>query len=299
MRRKAKSGSFLNRNAKYVMTLPTIAFILICVIYPIFYTFRLSFFDWKMSAKVAQEFVGLGNYIELFTDSRFLSAFWRTIWFTFIAVTIEMIFGVIFALLLNKIKRGSNVIRTVFLMPMVATPVAVGILWKLIYDPTIGLANTVLSFLHLPTGTWLGSSSTVMMSLIIIDIWQWTPNIMLIVLAGLSGMDESVVESARIDGANELQLIRHITLPILTPTIMMAVLLRLIDCLKTFDIIYTTTTGGPGYSSENLNILSYQYAFNYMQMGKACCSLVIFFVVVCGFAILFSFFRRKLEKRYE
>lgn len=281
------------------MTIPTIAFILICVIYPLFYTFRLSFFDWRMSANVAQEFVGLGNYIELFTDSRFLNAFWRTIWFTFVAVSIETVCGVAFALLLNKIKRGSNVIRTVFLMPMVATPVAVGILWKLIYDPTIGLANNILSTLHLPTGTWLGSSATVMISLIIIDIWQWTPNIMLIVLAGLSGMDESVIESARIDGANEWQLIRRITLPILTPTIMMAVLLRLIDCLKTFDIIYTTTTGGPGYASENLNILSYKYAFDYLQMGDACCSLVVFFVVVCGFALLFSAFRRKIERRYE
>lgn len=232
VRKKAKTGSFLNRNARFVMTIPTIAFILICVVYPLFYTFRLSFFDWRMSANVAQEFVGLGNYVELFTDSRFLNAFWRTIWFTFVAVTIETVLGVAFALLLNKIKRGSNVIRTVFLMPMVATPVAVGILWKLIYDPTIGLANTILSTLHLPTGTWLGSSATVMISLIIIDIWQWTPNIMLIVLAGLSGMDDSVIESARIDGASEWQLIRRITLPILTPTIMMAVLLRLIDCLK-------------------------------------------------------------------
>lgn len=299
VRKKAKTGSFLNRNARFVMTIPTVAFILICVVYPLFYTFRLSFFDWRMSANVAQEFVGLGNYIELFTDSRFLNAFWRTIWFTFVAVTIETVLGVAFALLLNKIKRGSNVIRTVFLMPMVATPVAVGILWKLIYDPTIGLANTILSTLHLPTGTWLGSSATVMISLIIVDIWQWTPNIMLIVLAGLSGMDDSVIESARIDGASEWQLIRRITLPILTPTIMMAVLLRLIDCLKTFDIIYTTTTGGPGYASENLNILSYKYAFDYLQMGDACCSLVVFFVVVCGFALLFSAFRRKVERRYE
>ena len=110
---------------------------------------------------------------------------------------------------------------------------------------------------------------------------------------------DSVIESARIDGASEWQLIRRITLPILTPTIMMAVLLRLIDCLKTFDIIYTTTTGGPGYASENLNILSYKYAFDYLQMGDACCSLVVFFVVVCGFALLFSAFRRKVERRYE
>ena len=293
-----KVGSFLNKNAKYVLTIPTILFILVCVTYPMFYTLRLAFFDWKMSAKISPEFVGFANFIDFFGDPRFRNALWRTIWYTFVAVSIETALGVTFALMLNKIKRASNVIRTIFLMPMVATPVAVGILWKLIYDPTIGLANNALSFFGLPTSTWLGSASTVMMSLIIIDIWQWTPNIMLIVLAGLSGMDDSVVESSRIDGANELQMIWHVTLPILTPTILMAVLLRMIDALKTFDIIYTTTTGGPGYASENLNILTYTYAFNYLQMGNACTLLVIFFVVVCGFALLFSLIRRRVERRF-
>ena len=138
-----------------------------------------------------------------------------------------------------------------------------------------------------------------MPALIIIDVWQWTPSIMLMVLAGLSGMDDQVLESARVDGANEWNIITKITLPILTPTIMMAILLRLIDCLKTFDIIYSTTTGGPGYASENLNILSYRNAFEYLQMGKASALLVVFFVVVCGFALLFSFFRKRLERRFE
>ena len=288
-----------DKSAKYVLTLPTIIFVLVCVTYPMIYTLRLSFCEWKMSANIDPIFIGFDNYTTFFKDSRFWGAFSRTIYFTFIAVAIESVLGVTFALLLNKIKRASNVIRTIFLMPMVATPVAVGILWKLIFDPTIGLANQILRFLNLPVSSWLGSAETVMPSLIIIDVWQWTPSIMLMVLAGLSGMDEQVLESARVDGANEWNIITKITLPILTPTIMMAILLRLIDCLKTFDIIYSTTTGGPGYASENLNILSYRNAFEYLQMGKASALLVIFFVVVCGFALLFSFVRKRLERRFE
>lgn len=288
-----------NKGAKYIFTLPTLIFVVVCVSYPMLYTLDLSFHDWKMSANVAKEFVGLQNYLDFFRDERFWGAFKRTIYFTFVAVTVEGVLGVAFALLLDKIRRGSNVIRTVFLMPMVATPVAVGILWKLIFDPTIGLANQIMRFLGLPVSSWLGSADTVMQSLMIIDIWQWTPSVMLMVLAGLSGMDTQVIESARVDGANELQVIFDIKLPILLPTIMMSLLLRLIDCLKTFDIVYSTTTGGPGYASENLNILSYKYAFEYFQMGKACALLVIFFVVVCGFAILFTLLRRKLERRFE
>ena len=288
-----------NKGAKYIFTLPTLIFVVVCVSYPMLYTLNLCFHDWKMSANIAKEFVGLKNFATFFKDERFWGAFWRTIYFTFVAVSIEGVLGVVFALLLDKVKKGSNVIRTVFLMPMVATPVAVGILWKLILDPTIGLANQILRFVGLPVSSWLGSAETVMQSLMLIDIWQWTPSIMLMVLAGLSGLDTQVVESARVDGANEMQIISQIKLPILLPTIMMSVLLRLIDCLKTFDIIYSTTTGGPGYASENLNILSYKYAFEYFQMGMACTLLLIFFVVVCGFALLFTMFRRRLERRFE
>lgn len=290
---------WVDKNIKWIFTAPTIIFVLVCVSYPLLYTIRLSVCDWGMSATQAPEFIGLENYIEIFKDSRFWDAFWRTLYFTVIAVGIETILGVSIALLLGKIKRATGVIRTVFLMPMVATPVAVGMVWKLIYDPSIGLANMILRKVGLTPQAWLGSPDTVMPSLILIDIWQWTPQIMLIVLAGISGLGDEIFESARVDGANEIQLISKIQLPLLSPTILMAVLLRIIDALKTFDIIYSTTTGGPGYSSENLNILSYRNAFEYFYMGKACAYLIIFFLVVLSFAILYMILKRRIERRYE
>jgi len=278
---------WVNKNIQYIFIMPTIIFILVLVTYPILYTLRISMSTWKMGANEAIDFVGLSNYIEFFKDERFWDAFGRTIAYTIIAVGLETIIGVSIALLVGKIKKRTNVVRTIFLLPMVATPVAVGILWKLMYDPTIGIFNMALEALGLPTSTWLSSSDTVFGSLILMDVWEWTPMIMLMVLAGMSGLGEDIFESAKVDGASELQVITKITLPMLAPTILMAVLLRMIDALKTFDQIYSTTSGGPGYSSENLNILSYRYAFEYFYMGKACALLIIFFVVVLLFALLY------------
>jgi len=289
----------VDKYIKYIFTLPTLLFVILCVTYPLIYTFQLGFHEWSMSVSIPKNWVGLRNYIELLTDSRTWDAFWRTIVYTFIVVVVETVLGVVFALMLAKIKRGTNIIRTVFLLPMVATPVAVGIVWKLIYEPTIGVGNMILTGLGFKASTFLGSAHTVLPSLILIDIWQWTPMVMLVVLAGISGLSDDIYESARIDGANEMQQIFKITLPLLLPTILMAVLLRVIDALKTFDIIYATTQGGPGYSSENLNILSYRYAFEYFYMGKASALLIIFFFVVFFFAMLYVVMKNKLESRYE
>lgn len=287
------------RRLKWLFIMPTIFFVLAMVAFPLVYTLRISLSTWEMGKGESINFVGLSNYLEFLNDERFILAFWRTISYTFIAVGIETVLGVVIALLVNQIKKGFNIIRTVFLLPMVATPVAVGILWKLMYDPTIGVFNMILTSLGLPPSTWLSSSETVFPSIIIIDVWEWTPMIMLMVLAGLSGLGKDYFESARIDGATEGQIIRKITLPLLAPTILMAVLLRMIDALKTFDQIYSTTTGGPGYSSENLNILSYRYAFEYFYMGKAGALLIIFLIVVAAFSLLYFVAKKTIERRYQ
>lgn len=289
---------WIDKNIKYIFIFPTLIFVLVCITYPLLYTFQLSFNEWKMSAQKEKVFVGLENYADLFSDTRFWDALWLTLYFTVISVGIATLLGVTIALLLSKVKKGTNVIRTIFLLPMVATPVAIAMIWKLIYDPTIGLANIILKALGLPPSNWLGSPDTVVSSLLIVDIWQWTPMIVLIVLAGISGLDDEIFEAARVDGANEWQTIRKITLPMLMPTILMALMLRMIDCLKTFDLIYATTLGGPGYASTNLNILTYRTAFEYFQMGKASALLIIFFALVLGFSVLFTLFRKRIERRY-
>lgn len=289
---------WIDKHLKYIFTLPTIIFVLAMILFPIFYTFILSFFEWSMSNTTPMKFIGLDNYTSLITDGRFLPAVGRTFAFSAIALFFEVILGISIALFVNREMRGLNVVKTAFLLPMVATPVAVGLVWTLIYEPTIGLANVILKTFGLKPLVWLGSPDTALGSLMIVDIWQWTPMVMLVVLAGLTSLSTEPFESAMVDGASKVQTLWRITLPLLRPTIFTAILLRLIDVLKTFDIIYATTQGGPGFATETMNILSFRQAFEYFQFGKAAATLVIFFVIVLGIAAIFIRIKNKVEVDY-
>jgi len=281
-----KAGSWADRNLKYLFTVPTIVFVLLMVLFPIIYTVILSFHSWRMSANIPWEYIGLGNYIEMFTSSRFPMAAWRTFAFAMIALVFELSLGILIALLLNRSFRGKNLIKTAFLLPMVATPVAVGMVWKLIYEPSIGILNYIIRGLGGPKVDWLGSTTNALYSLVAVDVWQWTPMVMLIVLAGLSAIPMESFESALVDGATPFQTTTRITLPLLRPTIYTAALLRLIDVLKTFDILYSMTQGGPGFSTETMNILAYRQAFEFMEFGQASSTLVVFFLIVMLIAAL-------------
>ncbi|MDE6959372.1 MAG: sugar ABC transporter permease, partial [Lachnospiraceae bacterium] len=187
---------------------------------------------------------------------------------------------------------------TAFLLPMVATPVAVGLVWRLIYEPSIGIANQICMWLGVGRQPWLGALDMALWALLIVDIWQWTPMVMLVVLAGATALPLDVLESAQVDGAGKWQLVRNIILPLLRPAILTALLLRMIDILKTFDLIYSTTQGGPGYATETLNILSYREAFEYFKFGRASATLVVFFLTVFLIAIVFIKFKNKVEVEY-
>lgn len=257
----------------------------------------MSFHSWRMSLVEAPVFIGLQNYIDLLTESRT----WHAIGFTFkyfvVASFFEVTLGVTLALLLSKIKRGQGVIRTGFLFPMVATPIAMGYVWKIIFDSSLGLVNGFLRFIGIQTVNWWAAEN-VFKSLMIMEIWGGTPLILLITLAGITGLSSDIFESARIDGANTLQQTFKITLPLLSPTIIMAFLLRGIEVLKVYDIILATTDGGPNQMTENLNMLVYTYAFDYVQMGRACALMIIFFVIVMTFALVSMALKKRIEARY-
>ncbi len=167
--------------------------------------------------------------------------------------------------------------------------------WLLMFEPTAGVINFVLGQLGLPKQLWIAGSATVIPSLVLVDVWEWTPLITLIVLAGLAGLPSEPFEAARVDGASYWQTLWRVTLPMLLPTISVAGLLRFIDCIKTFDIIYGMTGGGPGFSSETLNIYTYNQAFYYFNFGYASSLLVIFFTIVAGVSLLVAYSRRRLE----
>jgi multiple sugar transport system permease protein len=289
-----KSG-FVERNLKILFPLPAVTFVVVMMFFPVLYTLFLSFTNWNLTSGMPLSFVWLKSYARVLTEPRFLNALGRTFSFTLLAVAVETLLGLAVALLLNREFKGKSAMKLILLLPLVATPVAIGIVWNLFFDPTIGFMNYMLTILGLPTSEWVSNTATVIPSLALVDIWQWTPMITLIVLAGLAGLSQEPYESARVDGANAYQIFTQITLPMITPTLLTAMILRSIDALKTFDIIYAMTGGGPGYASETLNVMAFKYSFEYFRMGQSSVILIFLFLLV----LLLSMAIMRLRKRFE
>jgi multiple sugar transport system permease protein len=227
------------------------------------------------------------------TDSRFLNALGRTLVYTALAVAIEVALGIALALMFAKPFLGRGVARSVFLLPMVATPVAISLVWLLMYDPASGVLNYLLNVVGLPGSLWVNDSVLALPALVLVDVWQWTPIVMLMVLGGLTALPDDPFQAARIDGASDWQIFRYLTLPMLRPYIVVAALFRGIDALKTFDSIYVITRGGPNFASETLNLYIYASAFDYLHFGSSSAMLVVFFMIVLAFSVALIAFRRK------
>lgn len=274
-----------NHHRKWLFAAPAMAFTAVLIIFPIAWTIYLSLTDAEGSVRAEKEFNGVGNYLDVLSDTaRFWPAVLRTVEFTGVALFFEVVFGMAIALLLWRPFRGEKWVRVAILLPLVATPVAVGMMWRLILDPNIGFANQMLGWVGIPPQPWLASESSALMTTAFIDIWQWTPMVVLILLAGLSALPEEPQEAALVDGANALQRFRFITLPMLMPTVVVAILLRGIDAIKTFDILYATKGKGGGsfHEVETLNVYAYGLSFDYNEYGLASAVLILFFLIIIG-----------------
>ena len=286
-------GVSRDRLFAWLFPTPAIVILLVMMAFPVAYTLFLSFTKWTPTSLGSPEFIGLENYFKLIAqDERFRNAAWRTIWFTVVGVSIQCVLGVGLALIFNREFAGRGFFRTIFLMSMVATPVAIALVWMMILDINSGILNYLLNLVAGVRVAWLSDRSVVLWSLILVDTWQWTPFIMLIALAGLSALPTEPYESALIDGASGPQLFWYLTLPMLRPTIMVALMFRSIDALKTFDIIYVITSGGPAFASETLNLYAFSQGLFYFNMGYASALLALYFVLVMGTSLLFIRLRR-------
>lgn len=287
-------SDWVSRHMRLLFILPSLLFVLAMMIFPIGYTVWLSFHSWNGSARQSPQPVGLDNYASLLTaDPRFIDSVIRTFAFSIAAVAFELLLGLGIALLLQGKFPGQNLIKTLILLPMVATPVAIGMAWLLMFEPTVGLLNSLLRDIGIAPQPWLGSEKQALWSLVAVDVWQWTPMMALIILAGLTVLPEDPYEAARVDGASPIQRFFYLTLPLIAPTLVVATLLRSIDALKTFDIIYTMTRGGPGFATETINTYGYVQSFEYFNLGKASSLLVVFFTIVLGISLLFIQIRRR------
>jgi multiple sugar transport system permease protein len=291
----APRAGFLARRQRsyYFFILPALVVIGAVIVFPWLFTLWMSVFDWKIGS--AAHFVGFENYQKLVTNQRFIESIVHTFYFTVLAVIIPLVLGTAAAMIFHRHFPFRGLLRGVFIMPMMATPVAVALVWTMMFHPQQGVLNYLLSLVGIPPSLWVYSPTLVIPSLVMVEVWHWTPLVMLIVLGGLAALPTEPYESARLDGASEWQLFRFITLPLVAPFLVVAAVIRTIDALKTFDTIYVITGGGPGTASETINLYLYLQAFAFYNIGLASAVVVVFFVIVLALALLLLHVRERTK----
>ena len=279
----------ISKKTLLLFFLPGAIFMGAFLIYPIFKMVFDSFF--KVGITGDRTFIGFDNYIKAFTAGGFLKQLKNTLIYILIAVSVETVLGFIFALLFELDYKGSKIVRSLMMTPLMIAPLVAGLIWKLMMSSNFGIVNeflTRIGILSSPSEIlWLADSRWSLIACCIADIWLTTPFMMLMILAGLQGLDTSVSEAARMDGASKLQEIFYIKIPGIKPVLLTALSVRIIDAAKTFDIIWAMTEGGPNSSSETISIIIYKTLVKYNNTGYASAMAVIFIIVLVVFTLVF------------
>ncbi len=273
----------------YFFILPAVAIMVAGLVYPVLQAFYLSLYDWKIGTKLEDApFVGFRHFVRMITDDNVHESIWVTLRFGFWTITIEMFLGVALALLLEKPIRGASVFRTIFILPLMISPVVVGLIWRYLFDARIGWINYYIGKIGIEPQVWLGNADLAFFAIVFTDIWQWTPFIFIIVIAGLQALPSEILEASKIDGANWWQHILFVKLPMIRSILLIALLLRLIDVFRALEVMYILTGGGPGRATELLSLHIYNRAFETQQLGYASAISVLLIVIVfaLSFAIL-------------
>jgi sorbitol/mannitol transport system permease protein len=279
--------------------LPALIFMIVVTQIPFLFTLYYSTLSWNLVRPGSRQFVGLQNYVSVVKDSQFWTVAFNTVVLIVVVVLISAFLGLLLALLLDRAFVGRGVIRTLLITPFLVTPVAAALIWKTtILDPNNGILNWVLSLVGIDKVDWIGQFPLTMVMVVL--IWQWTPFMMLLILAGLQSMPRDILEAGRVDGAGAFQLFRELTLPHLRRFIELGVVLGAIYLVNTFDAIYMMTQGGPGIASANLPFYIYQRAFLGFDMGQAAAYavvVVVFTLIIASFALrlIFKSFSGKEE----
>jgi multiple sugar transport system permease protein len=270
------------RLTPYVFLIPAIIVFGILTFQPIIFGTYISLnkWDWRTSQSKI-EFIGLQNYAVALGEQRFWADLLHTFYFSAGAVAIEFFLGFGMALLLSQKIRGAAFFRSVFIFPLMISDIVAALMWKVMYDPTLGIINYILGLVRLPTPAWLSDPTTVMPAIIFIDAWWQTGNITLILLAGLLSLPKAPFEAAVVDGASKWQTFRHITLPIMKPIIIVALIFRTIDTLRVFAIVFGTSFGGPERMSEVMQLWIYLVGIGrFLDMGYAAAIAILFSLII-------------------
>ncbi len=278
---------YVDRRQRFFFPAPAVAVLFLIIVLPIAFNLYLMFTKWTVGLGEPR-FIGWDNFVEILGDDRVWNGVKVMIYFSGASLALELFFGLMIALYFNRTFRGSEAVQAIYIIPFAATPVAVALIWRIMLNPEIGVINYLLTSIGLPSGLWVASPDTVIATLVMVDVWKWTPMITLIVLAGLKSLPHDPYEAARIDGCNALQIFWYITLPLIRPVLIAALMLRSLDNLKEFDMIYTITQGGPGIASETLYLYSYNVSFGFFKAGYGSALMVIVFLVVLVFNVLMN-----------
>ncbi|MBX3572178.1 MAG: sugar ABC transporter permease [Mesorhizobium sp.] len=277
---------------------PAAVLLLAVLAYPIFYTIEISFSRFDLATFSAVEWVGWENYAHVLDDYRFWESMKVTVVYLVFALPLQIVLGFGIAFLINAEWRGRNVVRALFIIPMVVAPVVAGGLWRMILDPLWGMVNYVLGLVGLGPLDWFGDPTLAMAALIIIDTWRWTPFVILTATAALLALPRDVFEAAEIDGANWWSKLWSITLPLLVPIIAATFVVRWLGAVKMFDIALAATYGGPGGATNVINLFIYEEAFRSLRFAESAAMAVIILVVTMVLTALFLRGSRLLEERY-
>lgn len=289
-----------SRLTPYLFLAPALLIMIVGLLYPIGYMMYASFLDWNPSQHISEaEWIGLRNYTNLLQDASFRESAVVTLKFASIVVVSEMVIGVGLALLLDRNIRGMSVLRTIFILPMMIAPIVVGLMWRYMYHPTVGIFNQTLNDWGFESVPWLSNSDWALASIIIADIWQWTPFIFILALAALQSLPRSSIEASRIDGASGWQQILYIKLPLMMPVLIVTALLRLIDAFKVLEVILVMTNGGPGLSTEILSLRIARTASEFRELGVSAAMSNFLLLILLVLTISMFIYNKVVESRAE
>jgi multiple sugar transport system permease protein len=276
---------------------PTVLVLMLVVLIPLIFSFIVSFFNYTLVDPSFERFIFFKNYSTIFQDTYLWNSLKITLIFVFTVVPLEFVLGFFIALLLNRDIRFKGLFYTILTIPMVMSPVAVGLIWKMFLHADLGIVNYIFSVFNLPSVNWLGSNKIALFTIILIDIWHQISFMILILLAGLKSLPKEPFESAKIDGASNTQSFFYITLGLMKPVISVAILIRVIFSFKTYDLVYIMTRGGPGVSTELISYFIYKKTFMGMDFSQATAISYVLLAIIM--VIIIFLFREMSGRRWD
>jgi multiple sugar transport system permease protein len=285
----------VSRTTKLLFIAPGIIYLAVIGLFPFFYSLYMSMTSLNLTRPRRSQFIGIDNYVNLLSDPLFQKAILNTGILAGTSITLEIVIGFAIAKLFYEIAHLPTVnwLRTFFILPMMVTPVITGLMFTYMLNPTLGIANYLLSLAGLPGLAWFGSTQTALLSVIAVNVWQWTPFLMLIMLAGLMAIPREIHEAAALDGAAWYQVSWNIEIPSLWDVLLVGAIIRLIDNLRFFDVVYIATRGGPGDATEVISMFAYRQSFQFFNMGYgSAAAIVILFITLAVTTLAMRYLRR-------